>query len=395
LRHRRVPDPDQVRVAIVAESSPPDLNGVAHSVVRVAEHLMRRGHQPLVVAPQPARQVDARAHDAGLTYPVVRVPSVAMPGYQTFRIGLPSRRLEHALKAHDADVVHLASPFALGAWGLGVARRIGVPTVAIYQTDVPAFARSYGLGAGRGAAWRWIRRIHNAADRTLAPSTASASTLREYGIERVHLWRRGVDTVRFDPAKRDPEWRRRLAPDGQTIVGYVGRLAGEKRLDLLEPVTRLPGVKVVVVGDGPARQLAEGALPRATFLGERTGDELARLYASLDVFCHTGPYETFCQCVQEALASGVPVVAPAAGGPLDLVLPGRTGFLVAPLDATALRDAVATLAASPVLRTRYGSAARRSVEGRTWEAVGDQLVDHYAAVVAGTDRAANGLRRAA
>ena len=384
-----------MRVAIVAESFPPDVNGVAHSVVRVAEHLLRRNHEPLVLAPQPMRSVDVSAHDAGLPYPVVRVPSVAMPGYQTFRIGLPSRRPDRALRAHDADVVHLASPFALGAWGMAAARRVGVPAVAVYQTDVPAFAGSYRLGAGRGAAWRWLRWIHNAADRTLAPSTASAATLRDYGIERVHLWRRGVDTVRFDPAKRDAEWRRRLAPDGEVIVGYVGRLAGEKRLDLLEPITRLPGVRVVVVGDGPARQLAERALPHATFLGERTGDELARLYASFDVFCHTGPYETFCQCVQEALASGVPVVAPAAGGPLDLVLPGRTGFLVPPLDAAAVRDAVATLAESPELRARYGQAARRWVAGRTWEAVGDQLLDHYAAVLADADRTANGLDRAA
>lgn len=382
MRHPYAPDGDGVRVAIVTESFPPDVNGVAHSVVRVAEHLLRRGHTPLVVAPDPGRQVDAERHDAELAYRVLRVPSVAMPGYQSFRIGLPSRRVEQALAAYGAELVHLASPFALGAWGMNVAVRRGLPIVAVYQTDVPGFAGSYRLGVGRGAAWRWIRRIHNAADRTLAPSTESSAALAAHGVRRVELWRRGVDVRRFDPAKRDPSWRHRLAPDGEVIVGYVGRLAAEKRLELLEPVTRLPGVKVVLVGDGPAREAVRRALPRAEFLGQRTGEELAALYASFDVFAHTGPYETFCQCVQEALASGLPVVAPAAGGPLDLVAPGRNGFLVPVDDAAAFRDAIGTLVASPRLRQAYGRAARRSVATRTWEAVGDQLLQHYADVVA-------------
>jgi phosphatidylinositol alpha 1,6-mannosyltransferase len=123
-------------------------------------------------------------------------------------------------------------------------------------------------------------------------------------------------------------------------------------------------------------------LPGAVFLGRRTGDELARVFASLDVFAHTGPFETFCQTVQEAMASGVPVVAPAAGGPLDLVAHGRTGLLVPPRDAAAVRDAVWSLSADPALRAAYGAAGRAAVEGRTWAAVGDRLIGHYTDVLA-------------
>lgn len=137
----------------------------------------------------------------------------------------------------------------------------------------------------------------------------------------------------------------------------------------------------MIVGDGPSETSLREALPGAVFLGRRTGDELARIFASLDVFAHTGPFETFCQTVQEAMASGVPVVAPAAGGPLDLVAHGRTGLLVPPRDEAAVRDAVGALAADPALRAAYGAAGRATVEGRTWAAVGDQLIDHYADVL--------------
>lgn len=152
-------------------------------------------------------------------------------------------------------------------------------------------------------------------------------------------------------------------------------------MELLAYTCELPGVRVVVVGDGPSLPGLRQALPRAVFLGRRTGSDLARIYASLDVFCHTGPFETFCQTVQEAMASGVPVVAPAAGGPLDLVDHGRTGLLVPPGDDLAVRTAVRLLHADPRLRVRYGTAARAAVAERTWEAVGDQLLDHYAQVL--------------
>jgi phosphatidylinositol alpha 1,6-mannosyltransferase len=139
----------------------------------------------------------------------------------------------------------------------------------------------------------------------------------------------------------------------------------------------------VVIGDGPARRDLEAALPDALFLGARHGDQLARLYASLDVFVHTGAYETFGQTVQEALASGVPVVAPAAGGPVDLVTPGVTGTLVPPGDGAAIADAVAAFVADPELRRAHGEAARAAIASRTWAAVGDELIDHYSAVLAG------------
>ncbi|MGC9441303.1 glycosyltransferase family 4 protein [Streptomyces sp. WG5] len=367
-----------MRVVIVTESFPPDVNGVAHCALQTARHLVDRGHDCVVVAPATAPGGEP---DTSAPCPLVRVPSLPLPGYPQVRVALPSRRVAAAIAEHRADLVHLASPFVLGVRGMAAATRLGVPAVAVYQTDLAGYARTY-MGTGEAAAWRRIRSVHAAADLTLAPSSAALGDLRAHGVPRAALWPRGVDTARFRPGRRDESLRRELAPDGELIVGYVGRLAPEKQVELLSGVCGLDGVRVVVVGDGPSRSGLERALPGAAFLGRRTGDELARVFASLDVFAHTGPFETFCQTVQEAMASGVPVVAPAAGGPLDLVTHGHTGVLVPPGDAAAVRDAVWSLAADPALRAAYGAAGRAAVEGRTWAAVGDRLIGHYSDVLA-------------
>ncbi|MEU3195445.1 glycosyltransferase family 4 protein [Streptomyces sp. NPDC006996] len=367
-----------MRVVIVTESFPPDVNGVAHCALQTARHLVERGHTPVVVAPS----TPGDSSDDGAPCSVVRVPSLPLHGYPQVRVALPSRRLAAVIAAHRPDVVHLAGPFVLGVRGMTAATRLGVPAVAVYQTDLAGYARTY-MGGGEAAAWRRIRSVHAAADLTLAPSAAARRDLEAHGVPRVRLWPRGVDTVRFRPGRRDEALRRTLAPNGELVVGYVGRLAPEKQVELLAGACGLPGVRLVIVGDGPSRPALEQALPGAAFLGRRTGDELARIFASLDVFAHTGPFETFCQTVQEAMASGVPVIAPAAGGPLDLVAHGHTGLLVPPRDTAAVRDAVWSLAADPGLRAAYGAAGRAAVEGRTWAAVGDRLIGYYADVLAG------------
>ena len=368
-----------MRIAIITESFPPDVNGVAHCVVRVAEHLVRKGHHPLIIAPDSGRGSDL---DAGFPCPVERVPSVPLPGYPSFRLGLPSPATRKAIVAHRTEIVHLASPVALGAWGTRVARAEHLPTVAVFQTDLPSYARAYRLGrVAESFTWHWLRDVHNTAGRTLAPSSVTAADLEDHGIERVRRWGRGVDTERFQPSRGDEALRAALAPDGAVIVGYVGRLAVEKRVDLLAAVAALPGVKLAVTGGGPMEEELRAALPEAAFLGMRSGTDLARIYASLDVFVHTGPFETFGQTIQEAAASGLPVVAPASGGPLDLIDDGGTGYLVPPGDPDALSAAVRKLAEDAALRARLGAAARRRVLGRTWSALTDELLGHYAAVI--------------
>jgi phosphatidylinositol alpha 1,6-mannosyltransferase len=368
-----------MRVAIVTESFLPVINGVSNSVRHVVQHLVRCRHQVLVIAP-------GSGPDSYQGAAVARVPAVNLPVVDSVPVGLPSPTVITAMRNFGPNVVHLASPVIVGAVGLWAARQLAVPTIAVYQTDLAGFAGTYGLGFARGTAWRWIRRLHSNADRTLAPSSSAAAALAAHGVPRVHQWARGVDIDHFRPSRRNEQLRAQLAPGGEMLVGFVGRLAPEKRVLRLAALHDIPGIQLVVVGDGPDRQKLARQLPNAIFLGFKTGEALARVYASLDVFVHTGPFETFCQTVQEALASGLPVIAPDAGGPQDLVTHGRTGFLLPETgrpDADAvfvasLRAAVRTLASDPELRTQCGAAARRSVLCRTWPALCDELLNHYA-----------------
>jgi phosphatidylinositol alpha 1,6-mannosyltransferase len=367
-----------VRVAIVAESFLPNVNGVTNSVLRVMEHLRRTGHEVLVIAPDsPRGQPPAdRLHDGVRVH---RVPSKMFPKVTSLPLGVPRPRMVGVLRGFEPDVVHLASPALLGYGGLMAARHLDVPTVAVFQTDVAGFAQSYGAGVMSRAAWAWTRHLHGKADRTLAPSTSAIENLIAHHVPRVHHWGRGVDVTGFVPSARDEALRAAWSPAGTSIVGFVGRLAPEKHVERLAVLARREDVQLVVVGDGVDRKKLESLMPTAIFTGALYGRDLAAAYASMDVFVHAGEHETFCQAVQEAMASGVPVIAPDAGGPRDLVTPMHTGLLLGVDEFEArLSDAVDHLLAE---RQRYSVAARRSVLTRTWPAVCEQLLGHYDAVL--------------
>ncbi|WP_313865389.1 glycosyltransferase family 1 protein [Mycobacterium sp.] len=366
-----------MRVAIVAESFLPHVNGVSNSVIRVLEHLRRTGHEALVIAPDtpPGEPPAERIHD-GIR--VHRVPSRMFPKVTTLPLGVPRPRLLKVLRGFQPDVMHLASPALLGYGGVRAARYLGVPTVAVYQTDVPGFAESYGVGVTTRVAWAWFRHLHRLADRTLAPSTATMESLVAHRIPRVHHWARGVDIMGYAPSARDEALRRHWSPDGKPIVGFVGRLAPEKHVERLAGLAAAGDVQVVIVGDGVDARKLRSAMPTAVFTGAMYGADLAAAYASMDVFVHTGEHETFCQVVQEALASGLPVIAPDAGGPRDLVTPWRTGLLLGVHEfEQRLPDAVGHLLQE---RARYSQAARKSVLARTWPVICDELLGHYTAV---------------
>lgn len=373
-----------LRVAVVAESFLPQVNGVVNSVLHILEHLRRGGHEALVIAPAPTRRerrAGAEPVSGYAGFPVVHVPALHLPRIDSLAVGVPTLSVLRVLRRYRPDVVHLASPFVLGAGAAASARALRIPTVAVYQTDVPGYVDQYDLGflipPARTGAWGVVRMIHNSAAVTLAPSSATIGELERHGVQRVRYWPRGVDADLFTPKRRNDALRRRWEPTGRRhIIGYVGRLASEKNVHRLSALAHRDDVRLVVVGDGPERASLQALLPQAVFTGELRGEELAQAYASLDVFVHTGEFETFCQGLQEALASGVPAVAPAAGGPLDLIDPGVNGELLEVARFTRdLPGAVDRLTGPDHGRT--AAAARAGVLHRTWPELCERLVAVY------------------
>ncbi len=334
----------------------------------------------LVIAPT---SPDPAAPDVVEGARVKRLPSLPLAGYTDLRVAVGPVAPVAALLAEFApDVVHVASPFMLGWRAVQAAKQLGLPTVAIYQTDVPGYAARYGVRFLENWAWQRVENIHVAATRTLAPSTSAVSALRGHGIPRVHLWPRGVDAQRFHPRWRDDAFRWAAAPDGRRLIGYVGRLALEKQVEDLAALDGIPGTRLVIVGDGPQRAALQSALPDAHFTGFLGGTDLAAAVASFDLFVHPGELETFCQTIQEAMASGVPVVATGRGGPLDLVDSSRTGWLYTPGNLAELRGYVADLMGDDAKRAAFSAAAFTSVQGRSWSAVCEALVHHYDEAIA-------------
>ena len=365
-----------LRVVVVTESFLPQVNGVTNSVLRVLEHLRAEGHQALVIAPESSGGITEYAG-----FRVKRVPSLEMKGL--LPVGFPQKTIEPLIDGFNPDVIHLASPFFLGNYASRVAERLDIPTLSVYQTDIAGFARHYGLTVAHDSLKRWVAKIHKRTTRTLAPSNWSCEDLKSTGVPNVHLWPRGVDSQKFSPEKRDINLRCQLLADrpDRKLVGYVGRLANEKRIDDLATLDARDDIQLVIVGEGPARSRLERVLKNARFVGYQSGEDLARYYASLDIFVHTGKHETFCQSVQEALASGVPVIAPNFGGPTDLVKHGWTGYLIDTENSYSLNHAVNQILqlAEPAL---MGARARESVIERTWLSVNNQLISHYTDLIA-------------
>jgi phosphatidylinositol alpha 1,6-mannosyltransferase len=365
------------RVAVITESFLPSVNGVTNSVLRVLETLKQREYQAQVIAP-------TRASQMHLGFPIHQ--TVAFPILQ-FPVAMPGPSIAKVLDTFRPDVIHVAAPFMLGFQALTWASRNQIPSVAIYQTDLAGYLDRYGLTFAKPVVDRLMANIHATATLNLAPTPETADYLRNLGLQNVHIWGRGVDSDLFSPKRKfeseTKALRSCLAPNGERLIGFVGRLAAEKQVHRMQELFGLPNTRFVIVGDGPERSRLEAQFSAApvTFLGKLGGLDLARAYAALDVFVHFGTEETFGQTIQEAQASALPVVAPAVGGPRYLIESGVNGLLAnptAPRDAaTSYRGLVSNLLLNPADAARIAEAARRAVQHKTWSGNNQQLLEYY------------------
>jgi glycosyltransferase involved in cell wall biosynthesis len=384
-----------VRIALFSEVYWPMVSGVGVTLLRLTEALQARGHAVRVYSASyalaPGQADRPEAH---------RSPSVPFFLYPDVQWAFPRLRDVVEDAAHfRPDVVHVATEFAMGLAGLRTARLLGVPLIASAHTDYTRYAGPYGMEWLLRSGWHYLRWFYGRAGRVLCPSHYYESQLHARGVRHTGIWTRGVDPAVFHPRHRCEAFRRALgAGPGDLVVTYIGRLAKEKNLDLLLDAwealaPRLGGARLVFVGRGPyAAEIRRRALPGVHLTGLLTGEALSAAYASADLFVFPSTTETFGNSVIEAMASGLPCIVAAAGGPLEFVRHGESAYLVAPDSGPALTEALARLVDDAELRRRLGDGALRAATARRWDTIYDQLELDYRTVIAAKRRA---LTRAA
>ncbi|PTY01094.1 glycosyltransferase family 1 protein [Opitutus sp. ER46] len=362
-----------MNIALVTETFPPEVNGVAMTFGVLARELARRGHGVTVYRPRRPDLKPPRPEDG---YAEVALPGMPIPGYPQLRLGFPARRrLCRRWAADPPDLVHVVTEGPLGASAVSAARELGVPVTSSFHTNFHRYTGSYGFGLLHGPVLAWLRRVHNRTRRTFAPTPALAAELRREGFRDVAVLSRGVDTWDFHPARRSPELRLEWGVEADTpVVLHVGRMAAEKNYDLLFRAYAAmraanPRLRFVLAGEGPLKARLEREHPECIFAGFFSRREIGRYYASADIYIHASRTETFGNVLTEALASGLAVAGFDYAAAQQFITNGENG-LVVPLERPdALIDAAVLLATDDLLRTQLRRRARAAVEPQSWKRV--------------------------
>jgi len=376
----------RLRLAVVTETWPPEVNGVALTLSRLVHTLCERGHQVQLVRPRQMR-ADAESRDIGFEEKLMR--GMPIPRYPQLKLGLPSRRaLIKTWSFRRPDLVHIATEGPLGWSALQAARRLRLPVSSDFRTNFHSYSSHYGLGWLQKPIAAYLRRFHNQTGFTMAPTRAMAADLINLGFERVRVVGRGIDTRLFHPDRRDEALRGRWgATEQHTVLLAVGRLAAEKNLELVlrafdAMCQRHAQTRLVFVGDGPLRATLQKRCPQAVFMGQCSQSELAACYASADLLLFPSLTETFGNVTLEAMASGLPVLAFDVAAAGEWVSHGHDGWLVrAGQDERYLAQAEVLAHDLPGLR-QAGRQAHLRVARQDWQQIAAQVEDLWADLLA-------------
>ena len=379
-----------LRIAIVTETFPPEVNGVAMTLGRIVDGLLRRGHSVQLVRPRQARESSVPTPEC---LDEVLCQGIQLPAYKELRFGLPMKsRLIKIWKSKRPDIVHVATEGPLGWSAVAAARKLQLPVTSSFHTNFHSYSQHYGMGLLKAPIESYLRKLHNRTEATMVPTKALVHELQDRGFKNVTLLSRGVSTDHFTPAKRSQELRANWgAGVDDVVVLLVGRLAKEKNVELVISAFRaiklqLPGARLVFVGDGPMRKQLENNCPEAIFAGVRKNEELAVHYASADLFLFPSLTETFGNVVPEALASGLAVLSYAIAGAKELIITEQNGVLVAPGEELEFVDAAVKLATNMQKQQRLRQTAAASVAHLGWESIYNSFVETLSGVLERHDR---------
>jgi glycosyltransferase involved in cell wall biosynthesis len=375
-----VPQSPSLRIAIVTETFPPEVNGVAMTLGRLVEGTLARGHSVQLIRP---RQEHERDVNESSNLEQILSAGVALPTYGEVRFGLPSKhRLTKLWSRRPPDVVHVVTEGPLGWSAVAAAKKLRLPVTSSFHTNFQSYSKHYGVGVLRPVIEGYLRKLHNRTQATMVPTKALVASLQNQGYSNVKLLSRGVATDLFSPSKRSAALRRSWgAGEDDTVVLLVGRLAKEKNVELViaafrEIQSRSASARLVFVGDGPLRSSMEATFPQAIFSGNQRGEALAAHYASGDLFLFPSLTETFGNVVPEALASGLAVVAYGNAAALELIESGRNGVLVEPGSEREFIAAALELASDRSRLDLFKSAASASISHLDWDRIYDQFIEY-------------------
>jgi len=372
-----------MKIAYFSESLLPHVDGVSRTLAQLFGFLERAGVDFRVFSPfVPPPEISWADRVRG-------VPYIHVPWHSEYRVTVPiGHKISARLDEYGPDLIHVVSPTPIAVRAQKYGQRHGIPIVGSFHTHFVSYFRFYGLRRIEWFGWRLLRSFYGRCEVVYAPSHGIIRELAARGIGRTELWSRGIDLGRFSPRWRDAELRARVGADDDTpVLLMVSRLVKEKDLaDLVQAdrILRARGSRhrLVLVGDGPMRAELERELPDAFFAGHQTGDDLARWYASGDVFVFPSTTETFGNVILEAQASGLPAVVVDRGGPPDLVEDGVTGLVARANDPADFAAKVEMLATDAAARRRMGCRAREAAAERDWNAINGRLLESYRRVVA-------------
>lgn len=383
--------PSALRLSVVTETWPPEVNGVANTLHRLVQTMLSRGHSiELVRLKRPSAGSDpVGPADQSEAFHERLLSSLPIPRYPGLRMGVPSKgALMRLWSVHRPDLVHIATEGPLGWSALRAATQLRIPVTSDFRTNFHRYSGHYGLGLFRKPIAGYLRKFHNRTARTLVPTQQLAQELAASGFRNLAVVGRGVDLERFTPARRSEALRASWgAQPGDLVVVHVGRLAAEKNLDLLslsfDALSRhCPNARLVLVGDGPMRESLRQRCPKAIFAGQRKGEDLAAHYASADLFLFPSLTETFGNVVTEAMASGLAVVSYDCAAAREHIQHGVSGLLVPEgQEAIFIAESVRAAVDHP-LRARVARASLARAQALSWDHIGRLFEHHLRQVVA-------------
>lgn len=376
------PNPNPLRVMVVTETFPPEINGVSKTLHRMLSDLLQRGHEIILVRPRQSSNDMATANG---NYREVLVRGAKIPFYEDLRFGFPEKRLLRRLMQFEKpDLVHVVTEGPLGLSAVRAARHLKLPVVSDFRTNFHSYARYYKVGFIGKLVHSYLRNLHNLTHATLAPTAQIVDQLAASGYKNLKVVSRGIDTTLFHPAQKDSKLRKSwgLTPSDFAVL-YVGRIAPEKNLGLLVRAFRnlqakVPEAKLILVGDGPAKEKLKSEHPDFIFAGMQKGQELAKHYATGDLFLFPSVTETFGNVVLEAMASGLPIVAYDYAAAKEYLRHGKSALLPALDKEEEFAELACLLAENKKLAKKLGIQARKTAEGCSWEDVADTLETVYA-----------------